>query len=100
MREFQFSHNGRGIIRVLPQPTDESEKLLWKSRKPLEGDPMTRRREIEKQIREQEKKTPPEVVALTSSRPRGAASDDDANPNHLEDFTRLVDVAARTRPKT
>jgi hypothetical protein len=65
----------------------------------LEGDPMTRRREIEKQIREQEKKTPPEVVALTSSRPRGAASDDDANPNHLEDFTRLVDVAARKKPK-
>ena len=27
------------------------------------------------------------------------SSDDDANPSHLEDFTRLVDVAARKRPQ-
>ena len=27
------------------------------------------------------------------------AQDDDANPNHLADFTRLVDVAARKKPK-
>lgn len=26
-------------------------------------------------------------------------SSDDANPNHLADFTRLVDVAARKRPQ-
>ena len=29
----------------------------------------------------------------------GNSSDDDANPNHLADFTRLVDVAARKKPK-
>jgi len=50
-------------------------------------------------IHSMKEQTPPEVVALTSSRPRGAASDDDANPNHLADFTRLVDAAPRKRPQ-
>ncbi len=40
----------------------------------------------------------------TSARPSGVSessekSGDDANPNHLEDFKRLVDVAARKRPQ-
>jgi hypothetical protein len=60
----------------------------------LEGDPMAHRRTIEKQIREQEKK-PPDVVALTSK--VDDVSADKANPNHLEDFKRLVDVAARKK---
>jgi hypothetical protein len=65
-----------------------------------EGVPMTNRREIERQIREQEKKSPREIVGLTSSKPRNASvSDDDANPNHRSDFTRLVDVAARKKKK-
>jgi hypothetical protein len=61
----------------------------------LEGEPMAHRREIERQIREQEKKTPRESVALTSA--PGSASANDANPDHLADFTRLVDVAARKK---
>jgi hypothetical protein len=35
----------------------------------------------------------PDVSSVASPEPDG-----DANPNHLEDFTRLVDVAARKKP--
>jgi hypothetical protein len=66
----------------------------------LEGKPMDHRRSVEQQIQDEEKKKPREGVALTSSKPRDAsASDDDTNPNHLKDFTRLVDVAARKKSK-
>jgi hypothetical protein len=36
---------------------------------------------------------------LPSSAEPSSKSDEDANPNHLADFTRLVDVAARKRPQ-
>lgn len=38
----------------------------------------------------------PDAASRDSASP---AQDDDANPNHLADFTRLVDVAARKRPQ-
>ena len=49
---------------------------------------------------EKDKKNSPEPEAIEP--PGGAqqaVSADDANPNHLKDFTRLVDVAARKRPQ-
>jgi hypothetical protein len=41
----------------------------------------------------------PDVPAKVPSSESRVSSADDANPNHLEDFTRLVDVAARKRPQ-
>jgi hypothetical protein len=44
--------------------------------------------------------TPDSAVPLANPDVQDAApSADDANPNHLEDFKRLVDVAARKRPQ-
>jgi hypothetical protein len=64
----------------------------------LEGAPMAHRQSVEKQIREHTKKTRG-GVALSSKTDETSVSADDANPNHLADFTRLVDVAARKRPQ-
>lgn len=44
---------------------------------------------------ENEKKNVPEPENVQPT--EKPASADDANPNHLADFTRLVDVAARKR---
>jgi hypothetical protein len=49
------------------------------------------------------KKREPRLREVDLSRPQPECAEvpptDDANPNHLEDFTRLVDVAARKRPQ-
>lgn len=66
-----------------------------------EGKPLARRRSVEKEVREtlaRQAKTRG-GVALSSVPDVSEASADDANPNHLEDFRRLVDVAARKRPQ-
>jgi hypothetical protein len=47
--------------------------------------------------RDQKNLPEPEAIAETAESP--APSADDANPNHLADFTRLVDVAARNKSK-
>jgi hypothetical protein len=44
-----------------------------------------------------EKDNPTAELDFAHGKP--ASSDDDANPNHLPDFNRLVDVAARKKPK-
>jgi hypothetical protein len=50
---------------------------------------------IEPQLKRDGLVPTPEVKGATGA----AVPDGDANPNHLADFTRLVDVAARKRPQ-
>lgn len=54
-----------------------------------------RRRRIEMKQRERDKQNIPEPEATLVEQPASG----DANPNHLADFTRLVDVAGRKRPQ-
>jgi hypothetical protein len=56
-----------------------------------------RRERDDRMNEEREKKNLPEPENVTA--PEKSEAIDDANPHHLEDFTRLVDVAARKRPQ-
>jgi hypothetical protein len=64
----------------------------------FEGAAMTERKKIEDEVREKEPKSRG-GVQLSAVKRDAVDAADDANPNHLADFTRLVDVAARKKPK-
>jgi hypothetical protein len=81
-----------GMMGVVP---------VWKLAELLDNGPLAEHRAEQEQIAmEGMKRKPPPVSRKTSisEKPASEASADDANPNHLADFTRLVDVAARKRP--
>jgi len=79
--------------RYVPAPTDMSGVVpSWHIRSLLDSSP------VMDGIRKIEERT---MATMAASRvvTQQAVSPDDANPNHLEDFNRLVDVAARKRPR-
>jgi hypothetical protein len=57
-----------------------------------------RRNEMKQKSREQQNIPEPEAT-IEPAVDMPASNDADANPDHLEDFRRLVDVAARKRPR-
>jgi hypothetical protein len=75
-------HSGIGVVVPASKIT---ETLMQDDLKKLRADQATRQN--------QQSTVMPDFAADE------AAAADDANPNHLEDFTRLVDAAARKRPQ-
>jgi hypothetical protein len=78
-------HTGIGV--VVP-----AEKFVETLRHP---DLTAMRKNIVEKMREEKGAT----ADIADDATADAAKPSDANPNHLEDFTRLVDVAARKRPQ-
>jgi hypothetical protein len=76
-----------GMMAVVP---------AWKLRDLLMTPHLKAAREADEE-RELRRRNAPKVSLDSSNAP--AAPSDDANPDHLEDFKRLVDVAARKRPQ-
>jgi hypothetical protein len=78
----------------------------WKLAELLNGgDVLRKRKEIEQQVLETEKRTPPGPPTVTQSNAsasagrRAARAATDENPRHLEDFTSLLNAAAKTKPQ-
>jgi hypothetical protein len=68
----------------------------WKLSELLDHPEMIRFRQMQEDCEIQRRKAPKVATNLSEG---DAPQSSDANPNHLEDFTRLVDVAARKKPK-
>jgi hypothetical protein len=89
-----FIKSNTGMMGVVP---------AWKLHEVLEGPEMKPLFDKAKRFVEQTAKVESVVVLdaadLSQQSSAESSSSDDANPHHLEDFTRLVDVAARKRPR-
>jgi hypothetical protein len=84
-----YVRSNTGMMGVVP---------MWRIMDIVDGREMKLLRDtMEKEVK-RTKPTEPHG-AMDSAVPSASASDTDANPNHLADFTRLVDVAARKKPK-
>lgn len=89
-KEIELVQANTGMNGVVP---------AWRLREmfnlPAIRDALRRDEEAELERRKRENPGAKLDAAVVAQRP----PDDDANPNHLADFTRLVDVAARKKPK-
>jgi hypothetical protein len=78
-----------GMMGVIP---------TWKMMEVVDGAQMKKVREsLEQHVKKLQADSYAALDSASVSKP--APPETDANPNHLEDFTRLVDVAARKRPQ-
>jgi hypothetical protein len=76
----------------------------WKLAELLDSGPLAdHRRDVERQVMEYEAKNPPVATLTDMGRPSDADGisqpPDEANPSHREDFTSLLNAAARKRPQ-
>jgi hypothetical protein len=100
LQNWECAQDDRG--RELPDirfPTNTGMMAVvpaWKLRELLMAPDLKAEREADEE-RELRRRNAPKVSLDASSVP--ATPPDDSNPDHLEDFTRLVDVAARKRPQ-
>jgi hypothetical protein len=89
-----YAASNSGLMAAVP---------AWKLTEFLNDPRVARLREAA--INMKKKSGPPRAISTSVHRPpddsgqRNGSESDDANPNHLEDFRRLVDVAARKRPQ-
>lgn len=79
-----YVESNTGMMGVIP---------AWKIWEVIDGDEM---KAVRNAAEAQVKKASDQVTLDAAS---GGAAAPDENPNHLEDFNRLVDVAVRKRPQ-